>query len=75
MKFAEATKFHRKSGYGLGINPKAMSAVGAALKPHADPYWPGVNNSNRTFHVTDCPGRSVTIPVSMPFHCFPNGST
>jgi hypothetical protein len=22
MKFAKATKFHRKSGEGLGINPK-----------------------------------------------------
>jgi hypothetical protein len=44
-----------------------------------DIYWPGVNpgvnNDSRTFHVTDWPGRSVTIPVSMPFHCLPKGST
>jgi hypothetical protein len=38
-------------------------------------YWPGTNSPSRTFQVTDCPGRSVTIPVSIPFHCFPNGST
>ena len=32
MKFAKATKFHRKSGQGLGLNPEAeLSAVGAAL--------------------------------------------
>ena len=36
---------------------------------------PRRNNSSRTFQVTDCPGRSVTMPVSIPFHCFPNGST
>ena len=26
MKFAKATKFHRKSGEGLGINPKLIRA-------------------------------------------------
>jgi hypothetical protein len=32
MKFAKATKFHRKSGKGLGIDPQDnLSAVGAAL--------------------------------------------
>ena len=32
MKFAKATKFHRKSGQGLGLNPEYdVSAVGAAL--------------------------------------------
>ncbi len=32
MKFAKATKFHRKSGEGLGIEPEnEMSAGGAAL--------------------------------------------
>ena len=32
MKFAKATKFHRKSGEGLGINPEDdLSAGGAAL--------------------------------------------
>ena len=32
MKFAKATKFHRKSGEGLGINPEdERSAGGAAL--------------------------------------------
>jgi hypothetical protein len=32
MKFAKATKFHRKSGEGLGINAEwDLSAVGAAL--------------------------------------------
>ncbi len=32
MKFANATKFHRKSGQGLGIDPEDdPSAVGAAL--------------------------------------------
>jgi hypothetical protein len=32
MKFAKATRFHRKSGEGLGINPEdERSAVGAAL--------------------------------------------
>ena len=32
MKFAKATKFHRKSGGGLGTDPQNdLSAVGAAL--------------------------------------------
>jgi hypothetical protein len=32
MKFAKATKFNRKSGQGLGLNPEDdLSAVGAAL--------------------------------------------
>ena len=36
MKFAKATKFHRKSGEGLGIDPEDdPSAVGAALNQAA----------------------------------------
>jgi hypothetical protein len=32
MKFAKATKLHRKSGEGLGINPEYdQSSVGSAL--------------------------------------------
>jgi hypothetical protein len=42
MKFAKATKFNRKSGQGLGINPEddlpapacRGSAVGAAMHPY-----------------------------------------
>ncbi len=34
----------------------------------------GLNSSNRTFHVVDSPGASVTMPVSIPFHSSPNGS-
>ncbi len=75
MKFAKATKFHRKSGERAGDQTEDDERRRCGTKSHAHPYWPGVNNSNRTFHVTDCPGRSVTMPVSMPFHCFPNGST
>jgi hypothetical protein len=38
MKFAKATKFHRKSGQGLGINPEDdLSAVGAALTAKGTP--------------------------------------
>jgi hypothetical protein len=37
MKFGKATKFHRKSGEGLGISQEDLSAVGAALKPGPAP--------------------------------------
>jgi hypothetical protein len=35
----------------------------------------GVSRRRRISHVVDWPGCSVTIPVSMPFHSLPKGST
>jgi hypothetical protein len=34
----------------------------------------GVKSCSRTLHVVDCPGVSVTMPVSMPFHSLAKGS-
>jgi hypothetical protein len=40
MKFANALKFHRKSGEGLGLNPEdETSAGGAALASSQDVFW------------------------------------
>ena len=61
-------RFGRNSeGSGTGPDYGGNDAYGPATS--------GVNNASRTFQATDWPGRSVTIPVSIPFHSLPNGST
>jgi hypothetical protein len=53
MKFAKATKFHRKSGQGLGINPEDdLSAVGAAL-------------TAKGYHRTQLQGKSLPSTLSL----------
>jgi hypothetical protein len=53
-------------------NEALAASSGCALRGHF--YFAGVESTSFTFQVTDAPGLSVTMPVSMPFHSLPNGS-